>query len=139
MRKRGTGNWDVNFAEFDRLQQAIKNFPGDAEKSINNVLHNEASPLIQDAIRRLIPVSGKTWNGKGRPAKTGNSLTDKKENLAIIVRTTTKYSYLYFPDDGTNTRRHVGDQQFFKRGGESQQTEIVDRCIKRLVTDFENL
>ncbi len=131
--------FEMNVTEFERLMQAAKNFPGDAEKTINEVLHTEAGPLIQDAIRRLMPTSGKTWNGKIPPAKTGNSLTEKKENLAITVKTTNKYHYLYFPDDGTNTRRHVGNQQFFHRGGESQQTEIVDRCIERLVNSFENL
>lgn len=131
--------FQLDTKEFERLQNAMKNFPGDTEKAINEVFHEEASPLIQDAIRRLMPVSGKTWKGKAPAAKTGKSLTDEKGNLYITVRTSKKHQYLYFPDDGTNTRRHIGDQQFFRRGGESQQTEIVDRCIKRLTTNFENL
>lgn len=125
--------------ELKRLQEALKNYPGDTEKAINDVFHNEASPLIQDAIRRLMPVSGKTWKGKAPAAKTGNSLTDEKGNLFITVRTSKKHQYLYFPNDGTNTRRHIGEQYFFERGGESQQTEIVDRCISRLVENFEKL
>lgn len=133
------GVFKLDAAEFERLQQAMQKFPGNTEKTINEVLHNEASPLIQEAIRRLMPVSGINWKGKAPAAKTGNSLTDEKGNLFITVKTTKKYQYLYFPDDGTNTRRHIGNQQFFLRGGESQQTEIVDRCIKRLVTDFEQL
>ena len=129
--------FDMDTGEFERLQKAIQNFPGNAEKSINDVFHNEGSTLIQDAVRRLMPVSGKSWAGKSPPAKTAKSLTDEKGNLSITVKSTGKYHYLYFPDDGTNTRRHVGNQQFFNRGGESQQTEIVDRCISRMVTDFE--
>lgn len=129
--------FELDSKEFDRLQRALQNYQGDTEKEINDVLHNEASPLIQEAIQRLIPTSGKTWKGKRPPAKTGNSLTDQKGNLSITVKSTTKYNYLYFPDDGTNTRRHAGNQQFFKRGGESKQTEIVDRCVNRLVDNFE--
>lgn len=132
-------SFKMDFWEFERLQNAMKQFPGNTEKEINEVLHNEASPLIQDAIRRLMPVSGKTWKGKAPAAKTGKSLTDEKGNLFITVKTSKKHQYLYFPNDGTNTRRHVGEQYFFERGGESQQTEIVDRCINRLVTNFENL
>ena len=128
--------FEMDTKEVERLQNAIKNFPGDAEKSINEVFHNEGSPLIQDAIRRLMPVSGKNWAGKSPPAKTSKSLTDEKGNLAITVKSNGVYHYLYFPDDGTNTRNHVGNQQFFQRGGESQETEIIDRCINRMVTDF---
>lgn len=119
-------------AEFERLEQVMKNFPDEAEKAINEVLHNEGSQLIKESIRNLIPVSGRNWKGKKAPAKTGNSLTDVKENLSITVQTTKNYQYLYFPDDGTNTRRHAGNQQFFLKGAEEQQSTIVDLCINRL-------
>lgn len=127
-------DWTLDVTEFDRLQRTMKNFPGSAEKSINDVLHNDANPLIKDAVQRLTPVSDKK---KGTHAKFAQSLTDEKGNLFITVKTTKKYQYLYFPDDGTNTRRHAGNQQFFLRGGESQQDEIVDRCINKLVNNFE--
>ena len=122
----------------DRLQKAMKDFQGDTETTINEVLHKEASPLIQDAVRRLIPVSGRTWNGKKPPAKRGKSLKDEKGNLSITVKSSKNYNYLYFPDDGSNTRRHAGNQQFFLRGGKSQESEIVNRCIGKLVNSLEN-
>lgn len=127
----------INVREFDKLQKAMQDFRGNTEATINEVLYNEASPLIQEEIKRLMPVSGKTWVGKKPAAKTAKSLTDLKGNLSITVITTKAYSYLYFPDDGTNTRRHVGNQQFFRRGGEAAQDDIVDRCIQRLVNEFE--
>lgn len=129
--------FEMDATEFDRLQQAIKNFPGNAEEAINDVLHNEGGELIQTEIRRLMPVSGKSWKGKKPPAKKGKSLRQDNGNLAVTIRTTANYHYLYFPDDGTNTRNHAGNKQFFMRGGENKQSEIVDRCITRLVTDFE--
>lgn len=119
----------IDATELDRLHQAISKFPGSAEAIINDVFHEDGSELIQDAVRRLMPVSGRNWAGKAPPAKTGKSLTDEKGNLSITVKTTNKYHYLYFPDSGTNTRNHAGNQQFFARGGESQQTEIINRCI----------
>ena len=103
----------LDATEYDRLVDAIKNFPGDAEKAINSVFHNEGSLLIQDSIRNLMPVSGRTWKGKKRAAKDAKSLTDMKGNLFVIVKTTNSYNYLYFPDDGSNTKRHAGNQQFF--------------------------
>ena len=128
----------IDVAGIEKLQNAMKDFEGNTEKTINEVLHNEASPLMQDAIRRLIPVSGRSWKGKKPAAKNSKSLTDEKGNLSITVKTTKNYQYLYFPDDGTNTRRHVGNQQFFLKGGESQLTEIIDRCVNRLVNSFED-
>lgn len=130
--------FDLKINDFDKLQQSMKNYQGNTEEAINEVLHEEASPLVQDAIRRLIPVSGKHWKGKKPAAKTAKSLRDIKANLALTVTTSKNYQYLYFPDDGTSTTRHVGNQQFFKKGGESQQNEIVDRCIKKLVDGFDD-
>lgn len=130
--------FELDATELERLQKALKNFPGDTEKAINEVLHEEASPLLQEEIKRLMPVSDvKPWKGKLPHAKQSKSLTDEKGNLFVTVKNSKKYGYLYFPDDGTNTRRHVGNQQFFRRAGEAKQTEIIDRCIKRLVGDIE--
>lgn len=127
---------DLQIKEFDELQQAVENYSGNTEEAINDILHNEAGLLIQDAVKRLMPVSGKTWKGKKKAAKSANSLTIKKENLAVTVTTQKAYGYLYFPDDGTNTRRHAGNQQFFRKGGESQIEEIKERCINRLVNEL---
>lgn len=128
----------INVAEIERLQTAMKEYQGNIEEAINDVLHNQAGDLIQEQIKRLIPVSGKTWKGKSRPAKTSKSLLNVPANLSITVTTAKKYQYLYFPDDGSNTRRHYGNQQFFARGGDAATEEIVDRCIMKLINNFEN-
>lgn len=129
--------FEMDSKEVDRLFGALKNFPGNAEEAINEVFHNDAPQMVAEEIKLLMPVSGKMWKGKKPAAKTANSLTDEKANLAFTVKTKGDYHYLYFPDDGTNTRRHAGDQQFFNRGGENKQSEIVDCCITRLVNAFE--
>lgn len=129
--------FEMDTKEIERLYNAIRNFPGDAEEAINDVFHNDAPPIVSEAIKRLIPTSGRTWSGKPPAAKGAKSLTDETANLAFTVKTTAKYHYLYFPDDGTNTRRHIGNQQFFQRGGEAKQSEIVDRCITRITQKFE--
>lgn len=123
--------------EFDRLIEAIKSFQDNSEKVINDVLHNEGSELIQTNIRLLIPESGKKWKGKAAPAKTGNSLTALNGNLSVTTKSTKKYQYLYFPNDGTNTQRHVGNQQFFFEGAENSASDIIERCIERLTNKFE--
>jgi hypothetical protein len=127
----------VDISGVEKLERALKNFTGNAEDAINSVLHNEGGQIIQDEIRSLMPTSGKHWKGKKSPAKTSESLRNTTENLAVWVRSAKSHQYLYFPDDGTNTRRHVGNQQFFRRGAESARDEIIDRCIGKLKTNFE--
>lgn len=126
----------IEVTQVEKLQEAMKGFQGDVEPSINDVLHNQGGGLIQDSIRRLIPVSGKTWKGKAPAAKSSNSLRNINANLAVTVTTAKRYQYLYFPDSGTNTRRHVGNQRFFEKGGEAVKDEIIERCISKLTDNF---
>lgn len=128
---------ELNAADIEKLQQAMKSYQGNTEAAINDVLHNEASVLAQDAIRRLIPVSGKNWRGKKPAAKNAQSLRSVEGNLSVTITTTKNYQYLYFPDSGESTKRHAGRQYFFERGGESVKDEIIERCINKLVTNFE--
>lgn len=127
----------INPSEFDKLQKAMKEFEGNVETTINDVLHNQAGELIQDSVRRLIPVSGRTWKGKKAPAKTAkSSLKQVNENLAVTIKNSKNYQYLYFPNDGTSTKRHAGNKQFFEKGGEAVQEEIINRCIKKLINNL---
>ena len=105
------------------------------EKIINDVLHNEAGALIQEAVKRLMPRSKKS---KGKHAKDSDSLINVNGNLSVTVTTKKKFQYLYFPDDGSSTTNHAGNQQFFYKGGTSKQSDVIELCISRLVNDFEN-
>lgn len=128
----------LNSQDFERLEEAMKNFQGNTENAINEVLHNEGGQLIHDEIKRLMPMSGKQWKGKKAPAKTSNSLQIVGGNLSVTVTTKKAYQYLYFPDDGSNTRRHAGNQQFFLNSGENQKEQIMNLCINKLVNSFED-
>ena len=129
--------FSIDTEDFERLQEALKNFKGDSEQAINEVLHGEGSTLIEKQIRLLIPESGKTWKGKGAPAKSGNSLRAENSNLAVTTKSTKKYGYLYFPDNGSNTRRHAGNQHFFLEGAENASGDIIDLCIENIIHKFE--
>lgn len=125
--------FELNAQGVDKLHNALQEYEGDAESVINDVLHNQAGDLAQEAIRRLMPSSGKRWRGKKPPMKTSQSMRNDKANLELTVRNTSAYAYAWFPNDGSNTRRHVGQQFFFERGGESVVDDIIDRCVEKLV------
>lgn len=129
-----SATFTLNAEDLDRVLRAAEQFPGDAEKVINEVLHGEGAELIQERIRKYMPVSDKK---KGAHAVDSKSLAPTGTNLAVTVRSTKKFNYLYFPDDGTSTRRHVGDQQFFLRGAEDASGEIVDILLGKLTQTFE--
>ena len=128
-------NLDVSQAE--RLQKAMENYAGQAGKAIDEVLHNQGADLIKEGIMRLLPVSSRTWSGKAPAAKTAQPFTQQDISLGVIVHSKPKYNYLYFPDDGTNTQRHIGYQgkprEFMRRGAESQTEKIMDLCIAKLI------
>lgn len=124
--------YKIQISDVDRLLKTMEQYPEKAEETINDVLHNEIGDLAQTEIKRLMPVSNKRWRGKAPAAKTSNSLRNIHGNLSETVTTSKQHQYLYFADDGTNTRRHIGNQRFFERGGENVQGEIIDRCINKL-------
>ena len=137
-----TTTFKLDAQQFETLQRAIQLYSGDAERTVNDVLHNEGGKLINDEIMRLLPESGRKWKGKRRAAKQARPFTQKDENLAVIVRTVSSYHYLYFPDDGTNTKNHIGykgrPREFMYKGAENQTGEIMDRCINRLIQRWES-
>lgn len=121
---------------FERLENALKGYEGNTEEKINEVLWNVGGSLIESEIIRLLPRSGRNWRGKKKAAKDAEPFVQDHENLSVTVRTKNAYHYLYFPDDGTNTRKHVGEQHFMFGGAENMQEEIIERCIVEL-TNFE--
>lgn len=119
--------------DMDRLQASIRNYPDNAEKVINDVLHNTGGDLIIEDIKLYMPVSGrKPWPKKALPAKTSKSLQKVGSNLAVEISATKKYKYLYFPNDGSNTRHHNGGQWFMERGAEKAEEGIITNILERL-------
>ncbi len=126
----------VNYDQSNRLFEAINAYSDNAEDAINNVLWNEAGGLIEREIKRLLPRSNRTWKGKRAAAADANPFKQQTFNLSVKVTTVTNYGYLYFADDGTNTKNHVGNQQFMLRGAENKADEIVSRCLGALQKEF---
>ena len=127
----------INVSGVDRLIDAMQKYTSNLEDNINEVLHNEAGQLISTEVKSLMPTSNAHWKGKKPAAKSSNSLTQEIDNLSVTIKNTKNYAYLYFPNDGTNTRRHVGNQQFFARGAENVTNDIIDVIVNKLVNNFE--
>lgn len=122
----------------EQLLAKVQEFGDGAEDKINEVLWTQGPELTESKIQPLLPVSGRTWNGKPKAAKSTNPWRNEKEqkNLQFVVRSKPNYNYLYFPDDGSNTQHHRGEQHFMQKGLDTVVPEILDLCIANLVKDF---
>lgn len=126
----------LNSDQFERLQSAMENYAGRAGRIVDDVLHTEGAQLISGEIMRLLPASNRTWKGKKPAARNAQPFTQEDGSMSVTVKTKSAYHYLYFPDDGTNTKRHRGEQYFMQRGAENTTDEIIDRCIAKLTENW---
>lgn len=129
--------FEIDSELFDQLLDKMKAFQGNDEEVINEVLWGQAGELIMESITGLLPRSGRTWQGKKKAAADAAPFTQTNENLGVIVRTKKAYNYLYFPDDGSTTRKHQGNQRFMIRGAENEQEHIINLCIAKLIEKME--
>lgn len=127
--------------QHEALLRTMQLYGDNAGKTVDDVLHNEGARIIKEEIMRLLPESGRKWKGKRTAAKQAQPFTQKNEPLAVTIRTKSAYHYLYFPDDGSNTRNHVGykgvPREFMYRGAENETSRIMDLCINRLIEKWE--
>lgn len=114
----------------------LNDLPDQAENIINEIIWNQGATLIQRNITNILPVSGRTWTGKAKSAKSSKPFQNKSENLGVVVKTKSKYNYLYFPNDGMNTKNHRGNQQFMKKGAENSTDTIVDMIVSEILSNI---
>lgn len=128
----------VETAEVEALEKAMRAFPGKAGEAINNELKENGASILRKEINRLMPVSGRKWKGKLTGArKSKKSLKSSVWDMTLVVFTSTPYGYLYFPNDGTNTKRHAGERYFFEGALANKEAVIIHRCVQRLTDEIQ--
>lgn len=123
--------------DFDQLVSAMVDYGEGAADIVSDVIH-DSGDLIYEQIDPLIHPSGRTFKGHSSGAQGSHwQRYDTGETLAITVAANSSRRYLYFPDDGTNTTRHAGNQQFMLRGAEAAAPAILEKGIEALIENFE--
>lgn len=79
--------WKIDATEIEELADRIAQTGEQAEKIINDVLHNYAGQEIISHVTPLIPESGRTWKGKKKPAKVSQPFREEQGNLYVVVKT----------------------------------------------------
>lgn len=132
------GWYEVDLKEFDDLQQKIEEYGDKSKRVVDEVLHGEGAVQIKDEISRILPASGRKWKGKSRPASVAmpGSFAQDDDVMSVTIAARGTYHYLYFPDDGTNTDKHIGNQQFMKQGADAATPDIIELCTGRIVEEL---
>lgn len=130
--------FEVHAEDLDGLSAEMERYGQGAGQIVDEVLHGEGAQLIKNRITPLIPRSGRTWNKKGRAAAAAmpGSFSQDNGQLSVTVAARGKYHYLYFPDDGSNTRKHAGNKQFMLGGAEAAAEEVIERCLGKLLENY---
>ena len=129
--------FELDADQFDELMQAMQDYGDGALEKVSETLRESGEDIYQ-RINELIHPSGRKWKGKAGAANVSYwPLIKQDDALSVTVTTKSRYSYLYFPDDGTNTKNHAGMQEFFRRGGESAIPNVIEKCQQALIERWE--
>lgn len=134
--------FEVDVRDFERIVDVVGNFSdgSEAENVINTYLAGVGGDLIKEKIHDKLPVSGRTWpSRKNAPAKSVDPFRKTAGNLSVKIHTKGAYHYLYFPDDGSDTNRHYGNQQFMFEGASDASEEIANQIIEKLLERLEEM
>lgn len=133
-----TQAWGIEFHDVEALWELMQKLGAGSGQIVDEVLQNEGREEIEKRIARLIPRSGRRWKKKAQPA--ANAMPASFAHFAgegyVEIVGRGKYGYLYFPDDGSNTRKHAGNQQFMRRGAEAASGRVVEMCVGKLLENF---
>lgn len=129
--------YSIEADEFDSLVQKMEAYGPEAVTAINQAL-SESGPDIYQHVNQLIHPSGRRFKGHSSSATASDWSRYTPGQLSITVGTKSKFNYLYFPDDGSDTRRHAGMQNFFERGGEAAADKVIERCEEALIRGWED-
>lgn len=132
-------NVRVDYDGFEQLAERIGQFGSGAGRAIQGVYNDFAAGEIKENALPLVHPSGRTFKGHrsgARAAGPERVFTQQVDGLTLVVRTNRPFGYLYFPDDGSNTKRHAGQQHFMQRGLDASTESIIERCLAALTEDF---
>ena len=127
-----TAGWTLETKDFTEFVAEFNKKVENGPDIITDYLASEGAEVIKKNIMPLIPVSDR----RKVHAAYSQPLTSSSERLAVNIHARGKWHYLYFPDDGGDTERHVGDQRFMLRGAEASVNEIINNLEQKLVKSF---
>ena len=128
----------LNASQLETLSKYIDSMPGNAENLINEYLQEKASDLSIESITLILPESGRKFKGKHphrKAAKHSNPFESDFVNLGFKIKSSNKFNYLYFPDQGKGTSRKNMPLEFMDEGIQNILDTIIYGIQETLVSD----
>lgn len=122
---------------FDELYEFMDGAEQRVGPMVDSYLRDQGAESIEREISARLPESGRRWRRKKTAAKKAKPFQRKFSPLAVTISSKTAYHYLYFPDDGSNTKRHHGGQHFMFHGAEKAGSTILEGIQAQLAAIFE--
>lgn len=132
---------EIKITGNDEILRLMKEAPDNVEREVNAVLHKQGGKEISQSIIGFMPISKRdksNWRQNSSHAKTSNSLSQTKLNLAVQIYakggasySKGSFGYLVFPNEGRGRSNPVS-QQFFEKGLEAKEQTVIDLLIKAL-------
>ena len=129
--------FSIKDEDINKINEAITNFEGNAERVINDYLGTQAKEKFIQSITNLIPVAPVN---KRRHAKNSNPLDGKiRNNLTLWIHTKTKFNYLYFPQNAEGTSKGKIPNDFMERGIDAEYDNVVNGILEKLQNGLEGM
>lgn len=132
-----SAEYRLEVGDVDALASAMSKAGERAGSIVDGYLRDQGAEAIEREISARLPESGRRWRGKKTAAKKTKPFQRKFSPLAVTIQSKSDYDYLYFPDDGSNTKRHRGNQHFMRGGAEAALDGILDGILSQLSAIFE--
>lgn len=130
----------VDLSAFLALEDYVARYGAGTGQVVDEVLHGEGALKAKRSIPEFIRPSGRRWRGKApsmaRNPAMGERLSQDDAPMQVTIAARGRYGYLYFPNDGSSTRRHAGGQAFMERGVQAAAPEVAEDIASALADAF---
>lgn len=123
-----TFKFEMKQEDLNKIEESILEYGENSEKVINDYLNSVAKNKFMTAIKDYMPVSNRNKNH----AKTSNSIDSISYNLALVIKTKSKFNYLYFPQTGEGTSKGKNPNDFMEKGINKEYDNVINGMLDRL-------
>lgn len=136
-----TATFQIDYSEFEALEEKIRQLPEHTEELINSYLHKKGVEMTRDNITDHMPVS----NRNKTHAKHSSWSRKETENLGFTIKAKGgaanrpgSFGYLVFPNEGRGPRNPV-EQRFFERGLDDSTPEILEDLLEEVTNKIQEV
>lgn len=133
--------WEIDYAEFEALEEKLRELPAQTEETINRYLHKKGVNITKQNITSHIPVSKRHKTH----AKHSSWSRKQTENLGFVVKAKGgaanrpgSFGYLVFPNEGRGPR-NPREQRFFEEGLHESTPSILDDLLEEVTNKIQEV